>query len=975
MTTNGWNEKKLVEEHFIKQVKSMGYQHMKGSSIKRGTKREVVLIDNLTQAIKRINPWINDTNLKKVIRTVTHIEVTSLMEANKTFHDNLLKHCNVIQDLGHGKKNQTVKLIDFDHLELNEFLIIDQLQFGGEKGDIKPDLMVYVNGLPLVMIECKSPLITDPRNQGIKQLRDYQAKAERPFHYNLFMMATCGQNACVGTIYARGQDFADWKDPWPLRLTDINKEPNPQEVLVASMLHPERLLDIIQNFIVFEVDNGKTIKKLARYQQFRAVNKTVNRIIEATALGERGGVIWHTQGSGKSLTMLYLAVKLRRIESLGNPKIIIVTDRRDLDTQISDTFRNCNFPNPLQAENIEDLRSLLRRPGASILTTVQKFQERENSTHPLISEDENIFVLVDESHRTQYKNLAINMRLALPNACYIGFTGTPIDKKDKSTTQTFGPYIDQYTIQQAVEDNATVPIFYEGRMSHLHVLDETVDTIFDRIFKDYNERDRSRIRKKYANEEAIVSAPQRVEQVCLDIIDHYEKFIQPNGFKAQVVTVNRDAAVLYKDMLDKFNGPESAIIFSGEKSKDKEEIKKYLTTETEEKSLIERFKKPLHEDKLAFLIVVDKLLTGFDALVEQVMYLDRSLREHNLLQAIARVNRKYEKKDYGLIIDYFGVSSFLTRALEVFHQEDVKGVMHSIESEIPRLESRHRVAMNFFQHVDHSDLEDCVGVLEPEDIRHDFDQAYMLFSKSVDMIMPDTRVTPYLEDLKFLSNVRIAARNRYRDPELDISDCGEKVKALIREHLKASKVKQLHEPIDILSSRFDQQLKKLPSNKAKASEMEHALSHEIHVKFDSNPTFYLSLKERLENIIRARKDKRTNDIELIEKYSEMLAELRSRSKQAEMKGYTEKEYPFYQMLVKELGDEGFSIEEVRAVTNDILKTIKNEIVMEWIEKPSIQKAVRSGIKKHLRNSKYRGNLDRLATELENLAKIHFRDKE
>jgi type I restriction enzyme R subunit len=974
MAVKGWNEKKLVEEHFIKQVKNMGYKHSKGSAIKRGTKREIVLIEKLTQAIKLINPWINDSNLKKVVRSITHMEAASMMEGNQTFHDYLLKDLTVIQDVGHGKKNQTVKLIDFEQPDQNEFLIVDQLWIIGEKGDIKPDLIIYVNGLPLVIIECKSPTITEPRNQAIKQLRDYQEKAEKPFYYNLFMIATCGQNACVGTIYARGQDYADWKDPWPLRLTDINEKPNPQEVLVASMLHPERLLDMLQNFIVYEVDNGKTIKKLARYQQYRAVNKTVKRILDATALGERGGVIWHTQGSGKSLTMLYLAVKLRRIAELQNPTILIVTDRRDLDSQISNTFRNCNFQNPLQAANIEDLRSLLRRPGATILTTVQKFQEMENETHPLLSEDENIFVLVDESHRTQYKNLALNMRSALPNACYIGFTGTPIDKKDKSTTQTFGPYIDQYTIQQAVEDKATVPIFYEGRMAELHVWGESIDTIFDRIFKDYSERDRSRIRKKYANEEAIVASPQRVEQICLDIIDHYEKFIQPNGFKAQIVTISRDAAVLYKETLDKLQGPESAIIYSGENSKDKEEIKKYLTTETEEKALIDRFKKPIEEDKLSFLIVVNKLLTGFDAPIEQVMYLDRSLQEHNLLQAIARVNRKYEKKDYGLIIDYYGVSSFLTKALEVFHKEDVKGVMHSLESEIPRLEVRHRAAMNFFQHVDQDDLEACVGVLEPEDIRYEFDQAFKRFSQNVDMILPDKRVAPYLGDLRFLSSVRIAARNRYRDPELDISDCGEKVKGLIQEYLKAKKVIQLHDPVDILSSRFEEKIQKLPTDKAKASEMEHALRHEIRIKADSNPVFYLSLKERLENIIRARKEKRTNDKELVKLLAGLMTDLRENTKEAETKGFTPKEYPFYQLFIKMLGEEGYSEEEVKESTSTVLQVIRENVVVEWVDKPSIQKAMRRGIKNQFRN-KYRGNLENLTTEVMNLAVIHFRDKE
>ncbi|WP_046215911.1 type I restriction endonuclease subunit R [Paenibacillus wulumuqiensis] len=973
---NEWNEKQLVENRLIHQLQEMGYVHLHGPSLdsERATSRDVILTDRLIQAIQRFNPWITDNNLNKIVRSITHIEATSLMEANEKFHAILTSYTSIQQDIGKGKKGQTVKLIDFDHPENNEFLVVDQFTITGGDQSIRPDLILFVNGLPLVVIECKSPMISIDEQIGkaVKQMQRYQQSYEQLFYYNQILIATSNDRAKAGTIGAQLRHFGEWKDPYPLTIPQVSAHATPQDILAAGMLTPANLLDLIQNFIVFEPEGGRTVKKLARYQQFRAVHKAVDRILQANHSRERGGVVWHTQGSGKSLTMLYLAVKLRRIQQLENPTIIIVTDRKDLDNQITSTFRRCGFPNPQQAESVQDLRMLLsQKYGTTIMTLVQKFQtSKTEDQFPELSTSENIIVMVDESHRSQYKGLAMNMRTALPNACYLGFTGTPIDKEDKSTTRTFGPYIDKYTIEQSVDDGATVPIFYEARLSNLHIEGETLDQLFDRKFREYDEETRDRIQKKYANEEAIIASPKRIEQVVLDIIEHYERYIQPNGFKAQIVAVSRDAAITYKEKLDELSDFESAVIYSSNHDDD-DRKKRYAISKDQEKNLIERFKKPMGEDKLSFLIVCDKLLTGFDAPIEQVMYLDKPLREHNLLQAIARTNRTYEGKTYGLIVDYFGVSSFLEKALSIFAKQDIQGALMPIESELPRLQSRHRAAMRYFDYIRQDDLESCIKVLEPEDVRSEFDYAFKQFAKSMDMVMPHPMAQPYVNNLGFLGKVRQAAKSRYRVEELDISDCGEKVKQLIIDHIRASQVVTIHEPVDILSNQFDKHLSQF-QGEAKASEMEHALRHEIRVKMHENPVFYSSLKERLEKLIEARKHRQMDIFEMIEQIHNLVNDTREVNNQGENYGFTREQYPFFQLLEQQITDED-DTEALQELTHMVTDVIQEYAVVEWTKKDDVQREMRQQIKRKLRVSKCpKDKLESLAIQLVDLASTHYK---
>jgi type I restriction enzyme, R subunit len=973
-----WNEKQLVENRMIALLQELDYEFLHGPSLdsERETRGEIVLKGRLSKVISRLNPWLSNTNLAKVIRSITHIESTSLVEANQKFHEMIVNMISVQQDLGKGKKNQTVRLIDFEKPENNEFFVVDQFTISNAQGNIRPDLIIFINGLPLVIVECKSPMLSADEQIGeaVRQLTRYQTSHEQLFHYNQFMIVTSNDRAKAGTIGAKVQHYGEWKDPYPKTVAEIDISPTPQDILTTGMLSKENLLDLIRNFIVYEPVEGRTIKKLARYQQFRAVNKAIDRILRAEDKTQRGGVVWHTQGSGKSLTMVFLAVKLRRIQELKNPTIVVVTDRKDLDDQISNTFRRCGFPNPQQAESVVQLRQLLQQgTGSTIMTLVQKFQEDADAKEfKNISTSENIFVMIDESHRSQYGGLATTMKSAMPNACYLAFTGTPIDKEDKSTKRAFGPYIDKYTIEQAVEDGATVPIFYEARMVDLHVQGDSLDELFERQFREYKEEDRERIKKKYVTEEAIISSRKRIKRIVLDMIEHYETHIQPNGFKAQVVAISREAAVIYKEMLDELSNYESKVIMSAGHN-DKEHLQKHHISKDEEKEIIARFKKPMSEDKLCFIIVCDKLLTGFDAPIEQVMYLDKPIKEHNLLQAIARTNRTYDKKTYGLIVDYYGVSRFLEQALHIFNEEDVQGALQNIDTEIPRLQSRHRSAMRFFDYINKDNLEACLQALEPEDIRNEFDTSFKRFSQSMDMVMPSPIAHDFVGDLKFLGKIRQAAKSRYRIIDgMDISDCGEKVKQLIEEHLAAVGIDVVHEPIDILSNRFEKQLEETKTPEGKAAEMEHAIRHEIRVKIEENPVYYTSLKERLEELLQRRKDRQIDIDELLKEYQDMVKDMQNTAKKSEEQGFTREQFPFYQMLENEMPTYD-DLEDLKALTHLITETIQQEAVVEWTNKEDVKREMRKKIKKQLRVSPCpKERLESLTLKLVDLAAIHYK---
>ena len=619
-------------------------------------------------------------------------------------------------------------------------------------------------------------------------------------------------------------------------------------MLIAGLFNRKNFLDLIQNFTVFETVDGRTVKKLARYQQYRAVHKTIHRLKTGKTRKDKGGVIWHTQGSGKSLTMVFLAVKMRRDPDLRDYKLVFITDRTQLDQQLTNTFLRTQGETVYHANSVAHLKELLQKDSSDlVMAMMQKFQEGEDDfDFPVLNESDRIIVLADEAHRTQYGTLGVAINTGLPNAPKIAFTGTPLIKSRK-TNNEFGTYIDTYTIEQAVADGATVQILYEGREAKTKVTGDSLDQLFDEYFHDKTDEERAAINKKYGTELAVLEAPQRIRWVCIDLLKHYKEHIQPNGFKAMVVTSSRRAAVLYKETLDELGAPPSECIISG--SHNDEQFFTPYTDSVNQKLAIENFKMPLSEHPLSFLVVKDMLLTGFDAPICQVMYLDRKLTEHSLLQAIARVNRTYAGKSRGFIVDYYGLSDYLTEALEMFSTEDVAGALKDLKDEIPKLKAAHTRVMRHFKDVDRNDIDACVLALEDDDVRQQFEIDFKLFCKQMDIIMPDPAAKPYLADLKFLGKVNLGAKNLYRDSQLNLAGVGEKVRQLIEEHIRATGVDPKIPPVDLLAADFKKKLQEHKSDRAKASEIEHAIRHHIDVNLDDDPEYYKSLSDKLKAII------------------------------------------------------------------------------------------------------------------------------
>ena len=983
-----WNEATLSERPAVVHLRRLGYTYVAPEALdaERESPREVVVTRRLAAALRHLNPWLSDDNVQKAVRAVTTVQAASLIEVSEKLYTTLTYGISLEQDRGDGKKSHTVRFFDFEHPTGNEFVVTQQFSVQGAKKHIRPDLVLLVNGIPLVVIECKSPTLGEGwKAEAIDQLSRYQELearyrelgAPRLFETAQLLVVTCGHAAAYGTVTTPHRFYAEWKTLWPTSEPAFVKEhghaPSAQERLFEGMLPPANLLDIVQNFIVFERDEatGKTIRKVCRYQQFAAVNKAIARAAKAKKATDRGGVVWHTQGSGKSLTMLWLALKLRRAPAHDNPTIVLVTDRKDLDQQITKTFHACGFPNPERAEGVRGLRELLSGPtGKTILTTVQKFQELEESSdgkkrkvrteYPVLSVATNVFVLADEAHRTQYGGLAANLRKALPNACFFGFTGTPIDKQDRSTLTTFGGYIDTYTIEQAVADGATVPIFYEGRLAELRIIGHTLDAVFNRVFADRTEEEREEIKKKYGTESAIAGAPKRIESIVLDLVEHFTRYIRPNGFKAQVVACSREVACLYKETLDRLNAPQSAVIISAS-NKDDERLVRHHTSEDERKVLVARFLKK--DDPLSILVVCDMLLTGFDAPIEQVMYLDSPLKEHTLLQAIARVNRTADAKTYGLIVDYWGVSEALQEALAIFSPSDVRGAMQPKGDELPRLQTRHAAAMRVFVRVKNKDdLDACVAVLEPEDVRAEFDVAFKRFAQSLDMMLPDPRALPYQNDARWLGKIRSTAAAKYRDSRLDVSDCGAKVRKLIEESVIAEGIQILVKQVSLFTPEFEEKLKALKTDEARASEMEHAIKDEIHVKLDEDPAFFTSLRERLEQIVEDRKTKRIDAAQQMTLFEALKADLRGRANAAESIGLTVTGLAIYGMIARpkalkvgEAPGPGYGAvdepkRELAALLEEQLEP--QAAIVDWVHKDDVQREMRRLIKRQLRAAGY-----------------------
>ena len=1040
---SGGPEFTYVEQPFIDQLIGMGWKYTTGNpdfptASGRSSFREVLLHDDLKHALRRINrdahgnEWLDEGRIATAVSAIERIASPKLMEANRAATELLLTGTTVEGVPGWDQgRNQTVHYIDWGHPENNTFRVVNQFRVdepGGQaKKFIVPDLVLFVNGIPLVVVECKSPGEQEPMEQAIDQLQRYSNQRswvtddegnERLFHTNQFLIGTYYDEARVGTISAQAVHYLEWKDTSPVPMAEVAAALgknclSSQEKLVAGMLRPAHLLDLVRHFTLFMQAEGRTIKIAARYQQFRATQKAVERLLTGKTRkqdGEsdrRGGIVWHTQGSGKSLTMVFLVRKMRTHPNLRRFKVVVVTDRKDLQKQLSETAE-LTGETVKKAPSTEKLKGLLAEKGPGLVfATIQKYQERDRDTDtdvdtpdttpdpeaiadmpeeagefPVLNEDESIVVLVDEAHRSHGSALHGNLLKALPNCARIGFTGTPILMgARKRTHEIFGDFIDRYVIKQSEQDGATVPILYEGRTTSGAVADgRDLDEVFEDMFRERTPEELERIKAKYATKGHVMEAPALIEAKAKNMLRHYVDAVLPNRFKAQVVAVSRRATLRYREaflkareeLVAEIEGLDPALLALGADARaglpertqfllrahahlgliqsmdfapvisgsnnDPPEWKEW-TDEAKVEKRIADFKKPFpagaaddpqKTSPLAVIIVKSMLLTGFDAPVEQVMYLDRFMHQHELLQAIARVNRTATRKESGLVVDYYGVARHLKEALAAYSAEDVEGALQSLKDEIPKLRDRHHRTVCIFTDRGIPDIEDtetCVEALRDEQLRAEFDVKLKLFLSTLDLVLPRPEALPFVKDAKTLAFIQTRARNLYRTGGRPIGkEVGEKVRALIDEHVISLGIDPSIPPISIIDADFGKHVDKQGSPRAKASEMEHALRYHIRQHYDEDPEYYERLSERLAKFLTELKDRW---VELAEALRTFVGEVEA-GRQWDTTGLDpETQAPFLGVLRQEVGGRGdlppATLEALCEVTVEIVEHIQQEI--------------------------------------------------
>lgn len=1018
------DEKNHVEEPFLKQLEGMPGLSWKVLRLEMGsgqtpqeTQREdfaqVLMKKDLEDALKCINTWMNEQQVFEAISELTSHEGDNLYKNNQRVLELLINGTKVQRQTEEGLRYEPVRFIDFGEPENNSYVAVSQFKIRiiGTDKHIYPDIICFLNGIPVSVIECKSPRAKEPIPEAIDQLmryceqRDYVKEGSRPlFYYNQFIVATCRNKAKFGTITTTIEKlFYRWTDPFPFTVEqlseyckpqktyfvdaegnddediaqEIRTSPNDQQRLVHGMLKPENLLSIIRTFSIWTTDSkSKMIRVVGRYQQLRAVKKTVERLLTGKNRDERGGIIWHTQGSGKSLTMVFLIREMYLHSILQSYKVVLLTDRSQLDDQIKETARSVGYTIS-DPDSITKLKAALKTNTSEIVSAmIHKFQEREfAASFPELNTDEKILILTDEAHRSQYSILGANLDRALPNATRIAFSGTPIER----TEQTFGDYIDKYTMRQAIKDGATLEIVYEGRTHEAGVDDKQgADRKFQDVFKDYNVGEQVEI-LAYGTKRAYLESKDTIGEKARDMLRHYVTHVLPNGYKAQVVSVSKEAAHRYKlafneaikELIEelRINNPynimvedlerlETAVIISDVSHNDQPDLKQYGDSRAR-KLAIAGFKLPFgskekldgSEDQTAdgnigILIVVDMLLTGFDAPIEQVMYLDKVIVNHNLLQAIARVNRVYDdNKKVGFVVDYVGMGNHMKDALNAYwekEQQEITGCMLDNTALMAELRNAHEELKKVFEENGisiYSDPDDIFNLFYDEDIRHNYTEAFNRFAKALDNVFPRKEALDYIKELTRFAEINTLAEQHFRDQKMSMKGVSEKLRKVTDEFLKSRGIETKVEPISILDEKFFEHVKARKLEKTKAAEVEHAIRHFIDINMDEDPELYASFAEELQRILTAFRE----NWEEIYRLLEALRNKIKAARQEDTRGLDRKrQMPIYRKLYALIYDkkENLSDDEINnlvAWTKEIYGFLKVELALIgfWDNAPSV----------------------------------------
>lgn len=980
-----YSEYASVEKPFIQTLQRLGWEYIPTSRVEElgKTTFDYLVPDLFIEAVLKLNPSLQRKDAEVLLERINRVE------NDEELYQWISNEYSYKSDL--DQHSVTIKIIDTDYIQNNDFKVTNQYKTAVSHPDnaekhIIPDIVFLVNGIPLTIVECK--VLTSENStweDGIKQINRYIRTTPNLFRFNAFNISTDGFVYKYGATRSPKAYFMEWKNDKdkPIFLEEDSAFKDFQEAQgetynpfidrqIYNMLNPATYIDIVTNFIVFEAEEQATIKKICRYQQYRAVNKIIDRI---TSGEQKTGLIWHTQGSGKSLTMLYAAKKMRNTQALKNPTVLIVVDRVDLDTQISGTMDRIKLKNASSAGSISELRKKLRTGKREVIvTTVFKFQDIKAA----IDDRENIIILIDEAHRTQEGDVSANMRAALPNAYIFGFTGTPIDKNDKNTHRNFGynevtgkieRYLDLYNIKDAIDDGATMPVHYMLRNRKWFLKDRDLDEKVDTAFNHLNQEELDELKQKASRFETFMLQPDRLDYVAQDLSDHFTNSIQPKGFKAQLVCISRRGCVEMKKRLDELQGESFSEIIYSTSPNDDEDLKKHGKSKEEIKAVIKRFKDK--DDPLQILIVQSMLLTGFDAPIEQVMYLDRPLKDHNLLQAIARTNRPYPNKKCGIIVDYCGVLKNLNKALN-FDENEVADCLVDfdlLKQDLPKQIAAFKL---LFKGQYLSNLAGVIQYIIENGLVDEVKQLFREAQLSYETICPDPFVVEYQTDYKWMVKLMAALNRHLNQSDIDIDEYLPFTKQLIHDSINLKSIKDDFPVFKV----DDNYLSRLDGTKLtkemKESTLEHRLRSVLVVKVGEFP-IYQTLLERLDKIISQKNTDSSNTMTLLEQlHKDYLEAQKEDNENSESKGVR----AIKQILKDKVKED--DLLDVALEINEIVE--RNTDRKEWYNQASVVANLQRDLILYLaKNSSTDGRIDlspdyysSYAKELIKYIEVHYR---
>jgi len=1023
-----FNEDALSKLPALRLLQNLGYTYLTPSEalVLRGNRYSNVLLEGI------LVPWLREHNeiwfkgnnypftegnIISAVEALKEIPFDGLIRTNEQIFDLLCLGKSFQQSINGDIKSFTLKYIDWENPENNVFHVTEEfsVERAGSHITRRPDIILFVNGIPLCIIECKSPDKKNPVDEAISQQIRNQKEYEIPklFFYSQLLLAVSTNEAKFATTGTPTKFWSVWREntdgfedevqkyvniqlsevqvnklflenPWIAReksepYASIRRMVTEQDKALYSLCRPERLLELMYRFILY--DSG--VKKISRYQQYFCVHKILKRIRRLDKKGRRkGGVVWHTQGSGKSLTMVFLAKSIALSKDIPDYKIVLVTDRVDLDDQIYNTFRNCG-KDVEQSKTGKELSEMLKGKKERIITTIIDKFEAAVGKYAVRNEDPNIFVLVDEGHRTQYGPRHAKMRKVLPNACYIGFTGTPVMKRDKNTVERFGGLIDTYTINQAVEDKAVVPLLYEGRHVEQKVDSEPIDAWFERITEKLSKAQAADLKRKFSTTDQLNKAEQKVMRTSWDVSEYYRDNWKGTDLKGQLVAQDKATALLYKKYLDEFDLVSSEVLISGPDVPEGEEdiyndnkmevhrfwkimMTKYGSEKNYNKQLINEF---VNTDYPEIIIVVDKLLTGFDAPRNTILYLTRILKDHSLLQAIARVNRLFDGKEYGYILDYRGVLENLDHALDLytalpdFDAQDIEDILTDVSVPIEKLPQYYSNLWDTFKEVrNRKDTEEYERLLSNEELRAKFYERLSLYSRYLSIAMssvtfledtPEEKIYRYRNDLKFFSKLRISVRRRYAEA-VDFSEYEPKIQKLLDTHVGAGEIEQITPLVNIFDKdAFAHEVGKIVNASAKADTIAHRTARTIDDRMQEDPAFYKRFSELLKETIRAFHEKRLKDIEYLRKVNDIMNKVLNRTGD-ELPEKLEKydvAKAYYGVMKEILHRRNKSFKNFKDLVAEasikIDEIIENNLIVNWITNSDIQNRMRTEIEDYL----------------------------